>query len=235
MKSLCRRHQIETPDLVETNREREASKPNDGDRANVSPFFSRNNRVSKDVDEMTSQRFFTAVAATLAMALGASASAQDFAPGVSATGAIVVPDVDYRRDWSHLGSFSVPRDDHVEFHSVYAEPAVVDAFRETGEYPDGAVLIKELWAGKAEELTTGTASHASTPAGWFVMVKDREGRFEGDPLWGDGWGWALFEAGDPDNTVTTDYQDDCLACHEPVRSADFIHSYAYPALAGTGR
>ncbi|MEO1329278.1 MAG: cytochrome P460 family protein [Pseudomonadota bacterium] len=180
-----------------------------------------------------------AVAVAVAAALDASAFAQgfaqDFAPGVSANGAISVPNVDYRRDWSHLGTFSVPREDHVEFHSVYAEPKVVDAYRETGEYPDGAVLIKELWAGKTEELTTGSASHASTPAGWFVMIKDREGRFAGNPLWGDGWGWALFNADDPENTVTTNYQDDCIACHEPVRAADFVHSYAYPALAGKSR
>lgn len=66
------------------------------------------------------------------------------------------------------------------------------------------------------------------------MVKDRAGRFERNPLSGESWGWALFRASDPDNTVTTNHQDDCLARHEPVRDADFIHSNAYPSLAGTG-
>jgi hypothetical protein len=32
---------------------------------------------------------------------------------------------------------------------------------------------------------------------WFVMVKDSKGSFPGNDLWGDGWGWSWFDAGNP--------------------------------------
>ena len=41
------------------------------------------------------------------------------------------------------------------------------------------------------------------------MIKDAKGRFPGNDLWGDGWGWALFEAKDPKKNVATDYTTDC--------------------------
>jgi len=62
------------------------------------------------------------------------------------------------------------------------------------------------------------------------MVKDSQGRFPGNPLWGDGWGWSFFGADDRTKPVTTDYRADCLGCHEPARATDLIYSRAYPVL-----
>jgi hypothetical protein len=42
-------------------------------------------------------------------------------------------------------------------------------------------------------------------------------------LWGDGWGWALFKADVPDKQVATDYKKDCLDCHVPAKSTDWIY------------
>ena len=113
---------------------------------------------------------------------------------------------------------------------VYAPRRVVEVFRKTGAFPDGAVLVKELLNGKTEALTTGEATSATSTAGYFVMVKDAKGRFPGNPLWGDGWGWAFFNADDRARTVTEDYQAECLACHEPARPTDLVYDYAYPVL-----
>ena len=64
-------------------------------------------------------------------------------------------------------------------------------------------------------MTTGTVSGAGTLAGWFVMVKDGiSGRFPGNKLWGDGWGWSWFDATNPRKTTSTDYTTDCESCHE---------------------
>ena len=38
---------------------------------------------------------------------------------------------------------------------------------------------------------------------WFVMIKDEKGRYPGNPLWGDGWGWALFKTDAPDKQIAT--------------------------------
>ncbi|HWA46694.1 MAG TPA: cytochrome P460 family protein [Dongiaceae bacterium] len=146
-----------------------------------------------------------------------------------------VPDADYRRDWVLLGSFSVLADDPEagakELHVVYTPRENVDAFRKTGAFPDGAVLVKDVFAARTEAMTTGTSSYADTLAGRFVMVKDQANKYAGaSPLWGEGWGWAFYEGTETKKTVSTDYQQDCLACHEPVRDQDFIHVQGYPVL-----
>lgn len=177
------------------------------------------------------------VAVALLIAAGAAYSqmgAKPYAEGiVSEDGAIRVPD-NFRTDYVMLGAWSVAGDVDtgaaVGLHVVYAPRAAVDAYRRTGAFPDGTVLVKELLNGRTEDLTTGEATSAESTAGYFVMVKDTEGRFPGNPLWGDGWGWSFFTADDRVQTATNDYEADCLACHEPVRATDLVYDYAYPVL-----
>ena len=116
------------------------------------------------------------------------------------------------------------------FHNVYTRPETVEGFRKTGKFPDGAVLVKELFKAKTDSMTTGEISYASETEGWFIMIKDAEGRFKNSKLWGDGWGWALFNAENPTRTVTEDYKDDCLPCHVPAKKDDWIYLRGYPDL-----
>ena len=173
-----------------------------------------------------------AILAATALTANAQMTTKD-APGVSADGAIQVPDVDYRKDWAFLGTYSVLGEDGNgagDLHTVYTQPETVAAYRETGTFPDGAVLIKELFKTETADLTTGRASWATERAGWFVMVKDSADSFPDNPLWGDGWGWAFFGADDPTTTTTTDYKAECLECHEPVRDTDLSYVQGYPVL-----
>jgi len=139
----------------------------------------------------------------------------------------------FRTGYEFLGAWAVSGDadtgGEVGQHIVYASPGTVKAYRNTGKFPDGAVLVKELFKGKTEDLTTGSATSAAEVAGYFVMVKDAAGNNTG-PLWGDGWGWAFFGADNTKQTTTKDYEAECLACHEPVRDRDLVYSYAYPVL-----
>jgi hypothetical protein len=146
-----------------------------------------------------------------------------------------VPAADYRREWVLLGSFSVRADNAEkgakELHVVYAEPKSVALYREGGVFPDGAILVKDVFDTNTEALTTGTVSYADTLKGRFVMVKDETDRYaEESPLWGDGWGWAFYEGTELQKTITTDYRKDCLGCHEPARSQDLIYVQGYPIL-----
>ena len=79
-------------------------------------------------------------------------------------------------------------------------------------------------------MTTGEISHATETEGWFIMIKDAEGRFKGNALWGDGWGWALFKADDPAATVTENYKDECIPCHVPAEKDDWVYLRGYPEL-----
>ena len=107
---------------------------------------------------------------------------------------------------------------------------MVDAYRETGAFPDGAVIVKELFGTATEDMTTGRVSHAHEVEGWFVMIKDAKGRFPDHGLWGNGWGWALFNADDPSTPVTEDYEAECIACHVPAEGTDWIYVEGYPGL-----
>jgi hypothetical protein len=97
---------------------------------------------------------------------------------------------DYRTAYQVLGTWAVAKDDgpgSKQLHVVYASPGTIDAYRKGGHFPDGAVLVKEVFKTTTKDMTTGTVSSAGTLAGWFVMLKDNVGRFEGNKLWGDGW------------------------------------------------
>lgn len=159
-------------------------------------------------------------------------SAQEsFSAYVNGQGDIRFPD-SFRDNMTHLGSWYVPEGGASGFHDVYTEKESVESFRENGVFPDGATLVKELRASHAADYTTGTnVSYATEELKqWFVMIKDTEGRFSNNELWGDGWGWALFLADDPAINVASNYREDCLTCHVPARSKDWIYTEAYPTL-----
>ena len=157
--------------------------------------------------------------------------------GVTATvvdskGNLRVPS-DYRTAYEALGSWAVAKDEgqgSKQLHVVYASPGTIAAFRKDGHFPDGAVLVKEVFNTTTKAMTTGTVSSAGTLAGWFVMVKDNVGRFQGNKLWGDGWGWSWFDGGNAQKTTSTDYKTDCQACHVPARESDWIYTNGYPVL-----
>ena len=151
---------------------------------------------------------------------------------VGDTGNLRVP-ADYRTAYQMLGSWAVAADDgpgSKELHVVYASHGTIAAYRKDGHFPDGAVLVKEVFNATTQDMTTGTVSSAGTLAGWFIMAKDNVGRFPGNKLWGDGWGWSWFEATDRQKTTSTDYTTDCQSCHEPARQSDWIYTHGYPAL-----
>jgi cytochrome c len=130
-----------------------------------------------------------------------------------------------------IGAWAVDaRPGEGEIHAVYARPTDIDAFRQAGKFPDGAILVKEVSGVKSSALTTGSASWAHGRKTWFLMVKDDKGRFAGHPLWGDGWGWAQFDPADTSKQIATNYRSDCKSCHLPARSSDWIYSFGYPAL-----
>ena len=159
-------------------------------------------------------------------------AADDFSPFVTKDGGISRP-TDYRDTFEHLGTYAVatkPDQPVDEMHVVYARPEDVRAYRRDGKFPDGAMLVKEVTRVGSEKLTTGQSHWATDIKLWFVMIKDAKGRFPGNDLWGDGWGWALFLAKEPARNVATDYSTDCRLCHVPARKDDWVYVRGYPVL-----
>ena len=151
---------------------------------------------------------------------------------VDANGNLHVPDA-YRTTYQALGSWAIASDQgqgSKELHVVYASPGTITTYRKNGRFPDGTVLVKEVFQTATSEMTTGTVSHAERLKGWFVMMKDANGRYTGNKLWGDGWSWSWFHAANPSKTTSTDYKSDCLGCRVPAKASDWVYVDGYPAL-----
>ena len=159
---------------------------------------------------------------------------------VDNTGNITLP-TGFRDDWTFLGTWSIDKKD-VEtsgsasghgaagLHNVYTQRGVAEYYRQFGKFPDGAVIVKELLKATTSTMTTGTVSRGFEVEGWFVMIKDTKDRFNSNPLWGDGWGWALFTGDRPNKPVTKNYKTECIGCHIPARDNDWIYLSGYPVL-----
>jgi hypothetical protein len=113
-----------------------------------------------------------------------------------ANGNLHVPDA-YRSTYQALGSWAVEAEQGrglKELHVVYASPGTIEAYRKDRRFPEGTVLVKDVFQTASGQMTTGTVSHADSLKGRFVMVKDSNGRYPGNKLWGNGWGWSWFDA-----------------------------------------
>jgi hypothetical protein len=173
-----------------------------------------------------------AIAALGPMQAISISSASQTQAGVDAEGNLRVPP-DYRTTYEALGSWAIAADEGrgaKQLHVVLASPGSIEAYRKDGRFPDGTVLVKEVFKTATKEMTTGTVSHADELKGWFVMVKDSAGRYPGNALWGDGWGWSWFDAANPTKTTSTDYRLNCKSCHVPAQATDWIYVDGYPAL-----
>jgi hypothetical protein len=178
---------------------------------------------------------FTSRLASLAQPsrVTASDTFADFTDVVDKTGSMRLPR-DYQTAYQFLGAWAIAADagrGAREFHNVYASPGTIEAYRATGQFPDGAVLVKEVRAAASADMTTGQVSRAAGLTGWFMMVKDSRNRYPANPLWGDGWGWAWFDRERPTSTTTVDYRDECRGCHVPAQDTDWIYKDGYPGLA----
>src|SRR5262249_48703434 len=92
---------------------------------------------------------------------------------VDAQGNLHVPS-NYRAAYEFLGTWAIAANKGLgssELHKVFASPGSIAAYHTSGHFPDGTVLIKEVYETATAPMTTGTVSHAQTLKGWFVMVK----------------------------------------------------------------
>jgi len=170
--------------------------------------------------------------ASLVAVVRAQQPSSDFSPYVDGKGSISLP-ADFETTFVHLGTVSVEKAAEKpveELHDTYTRKEDLAAFRRAGKFADGAILVKTVRAVTNEKLSTGAASYGSDVKVWFVMVKDATGRFPDNELWGDGWGWALFEGKDRNEQVAESYRTDCRSCHVPAKQTDWVYTKCYPAL-----
>lgn len=121
-----------------------------------------------------------------------------------------------------------------EFHHVYVEPKAYTAFKETGEFPEGTTIVKELVSTQTGTHADGSRDEASG-RGYFahafggidMMVKDSARYAETS-----GWGFFNYGHHAPPYAETAEAQpqEACAYCHEASATHDMVFTTFYPIL-----
>jgi hypothetical protein len=144
------------------------------------------------------------------------------------------------REWIYVGTPVTPNDMNdgkaafPEFHNVYIDPVSWAHWKDTGEFRDGTILIKELVSVGSKSATSGNGYFEGDFLGLEATIKSTE-HFPNEP---GNWGYYSFST--PDHkTLTTSAKafpkESCNACHQASAADDFVFTQYYPVLrAGKG-
>jgi len=145
---------------------------------------------------------------------------------------------DYRT-WVFVGTPLTPNDMNdgqaafPEFHNVYIDPGAYEEYKQTGEFRDGTVFIKELVSVGTKSSLSGNGYFEGEFLGVEAMVKSKE-RFSEFP--GD-WGFFRFtdeeaarqgRIGNQKRTAPN-VAASCTGCHA-AGAQDRIFTQHYPVL-----
>ena len=143
-------------------------------------------------------------------------------------------------EWIYLGSPVTPnalnggKAGFPEFHNVYVPKPVLDAFLKTGQYPEGAIFVKELQLDLPAENPDGSRTEASG-RGYFpgpfngmdVMVKDSQRCAATD-------NWCFFNFGhhalpyEPVAAIAS--AEKCAGCHQANADKNLHFTQFYQLL-----
>jgi hypothetical protein len=136
------------------------------------------------------------------------------------------------REWVFVGAPVTPNDLNQgkaafpEFHNVYIDPTSFAAYKQTGQFADGTVILKELVSVGGKAMPSGRGYFQGEFISLEAMVKDSV-RFKDEP-----GGWAFFRFGEaPDYRPagTRMKTAECNTCHSGATN-DFVFSETYPVL-----
>ena len=136
------------------------------------------------------------------------------------------------REWVFVGAPVTPNDMNdgkaafPEFHNVYIDPPSFAAYKQTGKFADGTVILKELVSVGAKSMESGKGYFQGEFVSLEAMVKDSV-RFKEEP-----GGWAFFRFGEAPNYQAVGARmktADCNACHSGSKE-DYVFTDTYPVL-----
>ena len=135
----------------------------------------------------------------------------------------IQPPTGYRR-WFHVNTMIIDKASPLfpplgGMHNVYVNSIGEEALKKGGPYPDGSMFVTDL-----HEFTVQDGSYVEGPRkGLAVMVKDAT-KFAS----AGGWGFQLWDRGDPNKPVVTDAATQCFECHQPKIDQDYVFSTYIP-------
>jgi hypothetical protein len=175
-----------------------------------------------------SQKLGAGAALSIACALLLAA---DFAPSpdrpqYTPEGRLIFPQ-NYR-EWVYLSSgfgmtYGPLASPNPMFDNVFVNPSAYRAFRQTGKWPDGTLLVLEMRAPDSKGSINRGGNYQSGVMAIETHVKD-EARFPRK--------WAFFGFRNDAKVSETRAADtsDCYTCHEPNGAVDTTFVQFYPTL-----
>jgi len=109
-----------------------------------------------------------------------------------------------------------------EFHHVYLRPSSYAAFRRTGKFPEGTVLVLELHEAAQKVAPSRHGLFEGRRVAVEAAVKDSARSPEG---------WAYYSFGDGSQATATAFpRGACFECHRQHAARDNVFVQFYPVL-----
>ena len=138
------------------------------------------------------------------------------------------------REWIFVGTPLTPNDMNdgkaafPEFHNVYIDPTSWAAFKKTGEFPDGTVMVKELVSVGSKIATSGKGYFQGEFIGLEAAVKNAAKHANEPGKWGY---YSFTQAGkEPNKVATIMATQSCNTCHQTTAKQDYVFTQFYPVL-----
>jgi tetratricopeptide (TPR) repeat protein len=136
------------------------------------------------------------------------------------------------REWVFVGSSlglryeeGKKQPERLEYKNVYTDPVAYQAYKETGAFPQGTVLVLETAAGEEKKEVGLRGSFQKKFNGLSAAVKDKD-RFPN--------GWAYFSFSDgpgkTKNKARPAKKSACYDCHREKGAEDNVFTQFYPVL-----
>lgn len=186
---------------------------------------------------LTSALLLTGCGASNTPSVTVSAPADEAKPAMkpkaaaySASGELMLP-ADHH-EWVFVGAPVTPNDMNngkaafPEFHNVYIDPGSFASYKQTGRFPDGTVILKELVSVGSKTMDSGNGYFQGDFISLEAMVKDTR-RFRSEP-----GGWAFFRFGEAPDYKPTGARmktESCNDCHSGA-GEDYVFTDTYPVL-----
>lgn len=145
------------------------------------------------------------------------------------------------REWIYIGAPLTPNDMNngkaafPEFHNVYIDPVSWEHWKQTGEFREGAMIIKELVSVGGKSSSSGNGYFMGEYIGLEAVVKDSSRFPESDHH----WGFFRFTTEDHSRLLRASRvmkSESCAVCHTSNARQDAIFTQHYPVLrAARGR
>jgi hypothetical protein len=112
------------------------------------------------------------------------------------------------------------------FQNVYIDPAAYAQYRETGQFPEGTVMILEVASSEVRNEPGLQGRYEKEILGIEASVKDSR-RFE------EGWAYFSFRdrSGRTPQTAEAFPEDSCWTCHHDHAETDHVFTQFYPVLS----